>query len=69
MSEDDQTRTLLTIPEVGQRIRLSTTAVRSKIATEGLPVVRLGSGRCAPIRVRESDLQRWLQAHERVTAA
>lgn len=54
---------LLTIPEVGEVLKVAKGTVYRYITHQSLPTVRIGSSR----RVRRSDLDRWIAA--RVTVA
>jgi excisionase family DNA binding protein len=51
--------TLLTIPEVAERLRVSSSQVRTYHRREGLKVVRLSP---RTVRVREEDLAEWLES-------
>lgn len=53
---------LLTIDEVAVRLRLSRSAVRRRIWQGELPVVRLGNGPAAPVRVDEHELDRYIES-------
>jgi excisionase family DNA binding protein len=51
---------LLTVDEVADRLRLNRASIYRYIRHDGLPHMRLG-GELGPIRVREDDLEVWLQ--------
>jgi excisionase family DNA binding protein len=50
---------MLTIAEVADRLRVSRSAVRDYYRRDGLPIVRLSH---RTLRVREEDLDRWLES-------
>jgi excisionase family DNA binding protein len=52
---------LLTVAEVAQRLKVSAKTVRRRIAAEEIPVVRLGDGDHAPIRIPKVALDGWLK--------
>jgi excisionase family DNA binding protein len=54
----------LTVPEVAGCLRVSVRTVRRRIESGELPVVRLGSGLHAPVRVDRDELEAWLAEHE-----
>jgi excisionase family DNA binding protein len=51
---------LLTVAEVAARLRLSVWSVYRMVEREAVPAIRLGTGRMSPIRIDESELERWL---------
>jgi excisionase family DNA binding protein len=55
---------LLTVPEVAERLHVSIQTVRRRIATGELPVVRLGGGPQAPVRVDPDELEEWLHGRK-----
>jgi len=63
MSTAVQPRPLLTVPEVADRLGVSTRTVRRRIESGELAAVRLGSGPRAPIRIERGKLDAWLSGH------
>jgi excisionase family DNA binding protein len=61
--EDPSQPRLLTIPQVAERLGLSTKSVRTKINNSEIPAVRLGVGKHAPIRVDERELDLYLYGY------
>jgi excisionase family DNA binding protein len=59
--EEPQAARLLTVAEVAERLRLSVWSVYRMVEREELPAIRLGSGRMAPVRVDEQELEAWLR--------
>ena len=56
---------LLTVPEVADRLGLSTRTIRKRIAAGELPAIRLGPADTqAPVRVDEAELERWLRGDD-----
>lgn len=55
-------QTLLTVPEVAERLRLSVWTIYRLVEAEKLPAIRIGSGSRAPIRIDEAELDAWLRA-------
>ena len=51
---------LLTIEEVAERLRVSRSQIREFYRYHGLPIVRLSH---RTLRVRERDLEEWLESH------
>jgi excisionase family DNA binding protein len=51
---------LLTVAEVAERLQVSVWTAYRKIEAGVIPAVRLGSGKRAPIRVSEAELEWWL---------
>jgi excisionase family DNA binding protein len=51
---------LLTVDETAQALRLSPRAVRRRILAGELHAARLGRGPCAPVRITEAELARYL---------
>jgi excisionase family DNA binding protein len=62
MSTEAQLRPLLTAREVAERLHLSPSTVRRRIADGEIPAVRLGVGPQSPVRIDADDLERWLFA-------
>jgi excisionase family DNA binding protein len=58
--QEPQATRLLTVAEVAARLRLSVWSVYRMVEREALPAIRLGTGRMSPIRIDESELERWL---------
>jgi excisionase family DNA binding protein len=58
-SEIEKTQKLLTVAQVAERIGQSRFSVYRKIEAGTIPAIRLGDGNAA-LRVRESELERWL---------
>jgi excisionase family DNA binding protein len=50
----------LTVAEVAERLQVSVWTAYRKIEAGVIPAVRLGSGKRAPIRVSEAELEWWL---------
>jgi excisionase family DNA binding protein len=57
--QESQAR-LLTVAEVAERLRLSVWSVYRMVESERLPAIKLGPGKMAPIRIRESELEQSL---------
>ena len=57
---DELAAKLLTVAEVAERLQVSLWTAYRKIEAGLIPAVRLGSGKRAPIRVSEAELERWL---------
>src|SRR6266511_1176838 len=66
MLANADTRRLLTVREVADRLQLHEMTVRRMIAEGRIPAVQLG-GRGTSIRVPEAELERWLFADDDVT--
>lgn len=62
MSEATENRTLLTPDEAARVLGCSRATIYRRAAEGGLPVLRLGSGPKAPIRIDIEDLRVWLVA-------
>lgn len=60
--DDTATGRLLKVPEVARRLRLSTQRTYMLVNAGSLPVVRLGTGPNAHIRVSERALDDWIAA-------
>jgi predicted site-specific integrase-resolvase len=52
---------LLTLGQVARRLNVSISTARTYANRDGLPIVRLGAGRFAPIRVEPEALERWIK--------
>ena len=59
----NETPRLLTPDEVAERLRQSRASVYRKIAAGEIPAFRLNANR-GPLRVREDELDAWLNAEE-----
>lgn len=60
---------LLTLKEVAELTGLSIRTLYDRLAPEGdIPVVRMGTGRRPRVRVKESDLEAWIDARRSVPA-
>jgi len=57
----EETQKLLTVDQVAERLGQSKWSVYRKVAAGTIPAVRLGGGRSA-LRVREAELERWLES-------
>jgi excisionase family DNA binding protein len=57
----EERQRLLTVAEVAHRLGQNKFSVYRKIQAGTIPAIRLGDGRSA-IRVRESELEAWLDA-------
>lgn len=55
-----RTDRLLTVPEVARRLRLSEETVYRRVRTGELPVVKVGLGPKAPLRIPAIALERWI---------
>lgn len=53
---------LVTVRDAAQRLAVSPLTIRRRIAAGKLPAVRLG-GPGAPVRIRETDLQDYVDRH------
>jgi excisionase family DNA binding protein len=62
-SELNEQQQLLTVQAVAQRLGQSRFSVYRKIAAGEIPAIRLGGGTAA-LRVRESELEAWLEADQ-----
>ncbi len=62
-SEGEQAQKMLTVNQVAARIGQSKWSVYRKVAAGEIPAIRLGAGRSA-LRVREVELERWLDGDE-----
>ncbi len=51
--------TLLTAPEIARYLKLSRSKVYYLIATKDIPHIKIGKS----VRVRQSDLEQWLEAN------
>ena len=60
MSTKTQTRPLLKVAEVAERLSISESTVRRLIETGELPAHRLGAGPQPPVRVDPAALEAWL---------
>jgi excisionase family DNA binding protein len=60
-----QSRPLLTVSEVADRLSVSIRTVRRRIEAGEIRAVRLGSGPQPPVRIDPAELESWLAAHER----
>jgi excisionase family DNA binding protein len=56
---------LMTVDEVAKELRLSPISVRRRIKDGHLRAVKLGPAASSPVRVRESELERYLAAPQR----
>ena len=59
----NETPKLLRVQEVAERLRLSRQSVYRKIENDELPALRLGNG--GAVRVREDELEEWLERSRR----
>jgi excisionase family DNA binding protein len=53
---------LLTIEEVSERLRLDKTSVYRKVDAGDIPAIRLASRGRGALRVREDELEEWLDS-------
>lgn len=53
---------MLSLPEVGAKLKASLSTVRRLVASGDLPSVKLGKGRTALRRVKASDLAAFVRA-------
>jgi len=60
IAETHEISGLLTVGEVAARLRVSRPTVYRRIAAGEIPVLRLGSGPRAPLRVDGAELETWL---------
>jgi excisionase family DNA binding protein len=56
----DEHSRLLRLDEAAERLGVSTITVRRRVHSGELPAVRLGPSDRYPIRIDESELERWL---------
>ena len=52
---------ILTLKQVGEKLQVSESWLYRKVKSGVLPHIRIG--RTGPIRVRESELEKWLRGH------
>ena len=62
MSDTD---TLLTMDEVADRLRLHPVTVRRMVTRGVLPSIKLGDKKTSPVRVRQTDLDTFLERRAR----
>ena len=60
MSVAESKRTLLTIEEVAEQLRVSRSTIRRRIETGEIPALKLGRASQAPIRVDARESETWL---------
>jgi excisionase family DNA binding protein len=60
-NENPEHGELLTVEEVAKHLSMPLSTVRKWIAQRRLPVVKLGNGRKALVRVRKQDLETWVE--------
>ncbi len=60
---------LLTVEEVAQRLKMHPETVRRWIRDGQLHAIRFGTGKRASLRIRESEVERFLANQERHEAA
>ena len=65
----ETTDTLLTLAEVADRLRVSTRTVKRILSRGELPSVRLTSGPGPTVRIREKDLNTYIEGRLRRGAA
>ncbi|CAN5319977.1 hypothetical protein BH18ACT12_BH18ACT12_23700 [soil metagenome] len=56
----NETQKLLKVREVAQRLRISPWTVYRRIAAGEIPAIKLGTGKRAPLRIAEGELDQWL---------
>jgi excisionase family DNA binding protein len=59
---------LLTVRDVAERLNVSVDTVRRYVRRGDLPIVRLGSGPAAPIRIRPDAVTRFIRNGEEASA-
>jgi excisionase family DNA binding protein len=52
---------LMTVPEVAAELRLSRDSIDRRIKTGQLRAVKLGAAHNSPVRVRQSELERYVE--------
>lgn len=59
---------LLTVSEVAKELRLAPVSVHRRIRDGQLQAVKLGAAHNSPVRVRESELERYVEAAARAAS-
>jgi excisionase family DNA binding protein len=53
---------LLTIKDLCDRFKVSSSVIYEKVANKEIPHIRLGTGPKAPIRFKEKDIEAWVES-------
>ena len=53
---------LMTLDEAAEQLRLTPNAIRRRIKRGDLQAVKLGSAHSSPVRIAETELERYLRA-------